>query len=191
MDIVKRFATDIYDPLCVDLSGNFGLCQCYLTLPGLSNLGIHRDSAAFYERVDALFRRKTYDIVVCQLGGNDISLDLDSMTLAKDLTDFGIYLINSQNVNIVYICEIFTRLIPRNISPSEYETRRTDTNSNLLRLLQEKSRIKLWNHKRFSKVPIAIFNTDGVHMNGESQKKFYKSLRQAIIFAVEEYHYYC
>ena len=71
----------------------------------------------FYERVDALFRRKTYDIVVCQLGCNDISLDLDSMTLTKDFTDFGIYLINSQNVKIVYICEIFTRLIPRNILP--------------------------------------------------------------------------
>ena len=53
--------------------------------------------------MNALFRRKTYDIVICQLGGNDISLDLDSLTLAKEITDFGTHSIDPKNVKIVYI----------------------------------------------------------------------------------------
>ena len=59
------------------------------------NLGIHRDSTGFYKHVNALFRRKIYDIVISQLGSNNISLDLDALILAKELTDLSIYLINS------------------------------------------------------------------------------------------------
>ena len=187
---VRRLAIDIYNPLYTDLKRNFGLDQCNVTLRGLGNLAIHRDSSAFYERVDAVFRRKPFDIVLCQLGGNDISLDLDSLTLAKELIDFGEYLINSKNVKIVYICEIFTRDSPRDISPAEYEIRRTDTNSSLHSHLQHNSRIKLWRHKRIFESPLHIFNQDGIHMNSVGQKKLYKSIRQGIIFAVEDY-YYC
>ena len=185
---IKRLARDVNDQLCSDLLENFGLSQCIVTLLGLGKLAIHNERARFYSRIDSVFRRNSYDIVVCQLGGNDISPQLEPLVLAKDLVDFGAYLIGSWNVKVVYICNLFTRLSPRDISPDNYEIRRSEVNNHLLHLLECNSQVKLWKHKRIFDSPLQIFDQDGVHMNAVGQKKFYKSLRQAIIFAVEDFY---
>ena len=82
-------------------------------------------------------------------------------------------------------------LCPTNISAGDYEIRRSRANDHLHRLLQHNSKVKLWKHKRIFESPLQIFDSDGTHMNAVGQKKFYKSIRQAIIFAVEDYCQVC
>lgn len=47
--------------------------------------------------------------------------------------------------------------------------------------------ITFWIHKRIFNSPHYLFVEDGTHLNDIGTKKLYKSLRQAVIFAVEKY----
>lgn len=76
-----------------------------------------------------------YDILVLQLGGNDISFQLSLHALAETIIDFGIYACYIRRIS-GYICPIFTRHKPGTIGPEVYEKHRVETDS-LLELYGE------------------------------------------------------
>lgn len=71
------------------LKSEFGFKQCKVTLKGYGGLNFgledQTNERKLYDIVDNLFRNHTFDIVVCQLGGNDISCSTSPDAL-KDAT---------------------------------------------------------------------------------------------------------
>ena len=171
---------------------DFGLYRCRITLRGFSglNFGLEDGEAEkkFYAIVDSVFRRSAYDIVICQLGGNDISEKISPSVLRDGIIKFVQYIRDKYNVKIIYICSVFTRPHPRGITPNAYETFRGQINSLTEEYTQKHSaNIVFWPHKRIFHSPQCLFEHDGTHLNCAGEKKFYKSLRLAAIFAVEKY----
>ena len=172
---------------CPTLLSDFGLKQCIVNLAGFSGLCIGKKLDQLSRILSLLFSDDGYDIAILQLGSNDINTDTTPVELGSRIVDFAKYLITSQGIKIVYICQIFTRQRPRYIRPDHYEVLRQGVNDHLELLLHGDPHIKYWAHKRIFQSPLQLFLEDGVHLNVAGTKKFYKSLRQAIIFAVEDF----
>lgn len=170
---------------------DLNLRQCNVVLKGFGglNLGIKNPAKKryFYTVVDELFRYSEHDILICQLGGNDISYDTSPRELADAIIEFGQYVRDLYRVKIVYVCSVFTRHKPRGISAEDYEKFRVETNVLLEKYTQTDDGITFWLHKRIFNSPHYLFVEDGTHLNDIGTKKLYKSLRQASIFAVEKY----
>ena len=188
---IKRLAEkQVADPWI--FKTNLGLEQCSVTLKGFGglNFGLKnlRAKQKFYAIVDDVFKCNTYDFVICQLGGNDVSSYISPSALRDAFADFISYICETYNVKFVYICSIFTRPEPRYIGPAEYETFRVQINKLLEEYAQGHDSVTFWPHKRIFNSPLSLFEHDGTHLNIVGSKKFFKSLRQAAIFAVEQYH---
>lgn len=173
------------------LKGDFGLEQCKVTLKGYGGLNFgledQRKERQLYDIVDNLFRCHTFDIVVCQLGGNDISGNTSPEALKDAIVRLANYVRTNYNVTVFYVCSIFTRPKPRYISAEDYERFRTQANTLIEEYAKTNDIIVFWPHKRIFQSPHNLFLEDGTHLNETGTKKLYKSLRQAIIFSVERY----
>ena len=91
------------------------------------------------------------DVVVMQVWGNDVDNTdetVQSLSIASNLEDIATELINDFHVRRIYICEIFERKKPRNISPDHYEKRRSDTMRYLATMVEHERRIRIWRHRR-------------------------------------------
>ncbi|MEW8544671.1 MAG: SGNH/GDSL hydrolase family protein [Candidatus Thiodiazotropha sp.] len=170
---------------------DFGLKQCNVTLIGHGglNFGLRdpRKERQFYNIVDNIFRCNAFDIVVCQLGGNDISYGTSPDALKDAVISLAKYVRTNYNVKVFYVCSIFTRPNPRTIPAEYYEAFRAQANALIKEHSETSDTIVFWPHKRLFHSPQYIFGEDGTHLNDYGNKKFYKSLRQAIIFSVERY----
>ena len=177
------------DPL--KFKSNLGLEQCNVTLKGFEGLNFGltnlEEKEKFYSIVDSVFCCSRYDIVICQLGGNDIAYDLSPGGLRQVYIDFIGYIQDKYNVKLVYICSVFTRPKPRYIAPADYELFRDQINHLLEQDAAQHECFIFWQHKRIFNSPFLLFENDGTHLNTPGTIKFHKSLRQAAIFAVEEY----
>lgn len=182
----KKTQTDQHSLKC-----DFGLKQCKVTLKGYGGLNFglddHRKERKLYDIVDNLFRCHTFDIVVCQLGGNDISGNTSPEALKDAIVSLASYLRTNYSVTVFYVCSIFSRPKPRYISAEDYETFRTQANTLIEEYAKTNDIIVFWPHKRIFQSPHYLFTEDGIHLNETGTKKLYKSLRQAIIFSVERY----
>lgn len=184
---ISRLKYSIRESTDDSLRSDFKLQQCDVTLAGFGGLTVSRRREQFFRKVTSLFAYQKYDIVVFQLGSNDISHDTSPIVLAGLISDFATYLLDNHNVQIVYICQIFTRPRPRYITAERYSAIRNETNNKIEAAVEDYHRIKYWTHKRIFNSPIQLFCQDGVHLNAMGTKKLYKSLRQAVIFAVEDF----
>lgn len=176
------------DPL--NFKPDLDLKQCSVVFKGFGGLTLgirsHAKKTHFYALVDRLLRYSAYDIIVCQLGGNDISCDTSPKELAHALAEFVEYVKTLYGIKVVYICSVFTRHKPRGLTAEYYEIFRLETNV----LLQDSaltSTFTFWPHKRIFNSPHTLFLEDGTHLNDLGTKKFFNSLRRAVIFAVEQY----
>ena len=106
------------------------------------------------------------------------------LLLASKLQDFANWLKDYQKIQHVYISEIFTRPSPRNCSAGIYEQNHSRCISYLETLLEE-CYAKLWRHRHIFNSPNNLFISDGIHLNPRGTKKFYKSIKRAIILLAE------
>ena len=169
------------------LLDNFGLRQCEVTLAGFGGLCISKNLERFNRAHSVLLPDCDYDIAIVQIGSNDITPDSSPVDLARKILDFATYLVQTKQIKIVYTCQIFQRQQPRYMRPEVFEVIRTSTNNHIEQVLKAHTHIRYWAHKRIFHSPLQVFLRDGVHLNAAGTKKFYKSLRQAIIFAVEDF----
>ena len=165
---------------------DFNLQQCNVRYFGLSGgtVGTLYHNAAFW-RCIYNFRP---NVIVCQIGGNDICFpDLRPESIACEIADFTHELALLDFVQVVVICELFTRPKPRYITPDAYEEKRRTINNMLPVLLEDIHAHKtfFWLHLRLMNSPLPIFHQDMVHLSHVGQKKLYRSLRLAILHAID------
>ena len=185
---VRRLQEALHSPNNPDLAPDMKLSQCDVFLFGIGGLKIS-SAPAFLGRVKTVLEDKRPDICILQIGENDLcSHTVRPLSLASTIDDVACSLLSDFQVSVVYVSQLFTRPSPRSITLDEYLTRRDDTNHYLEVMLASHSRVFYWTHKRMFHSPLLIFARDGVHLNPVGTRKFFKSLRQAIIFAVEKFN---
>lgn len=169
-----------------DIKQNFGLDleQCVVKLCGLSGGTLDRfqRDANVYSVIQS-FRPR---VIIAQIGGNDIcSVRMKPEVFACDLIEWLEALLKQFTfLDSVFICEVFIRTRPRHIDAQTYETRRIIINQMLKDMCEVHSSIMYWKHLRLMHSPLQIISDDGVHLSRIGNKKFYRSLRLAIMHAV-------
>ncbi|XP_062613677.1 uncharacterized protein LOC134275411 [Saccostrea cucullata] len=140
--------------------------------------------------VDSVFIEKlrTYgpDIIVIQLGGNDMSMtavrpEVFACRLIEWVSSLTSRFCFIKNI---VVCELFIRAKPRQVSVEMYESKRRIVNQMLKDMLEDYPNLTFWRHLRLMQSPLAILCGDGVHLSVIGTKKFYRSLRLAVLHAI-------
>lgn len=165
---------------------NFNLDQCEVRCFGVGGGRIDtlQQNDNLWSTLDAFQPQ----IVICQIGGNDLcSPFAQPETIACATVDFLKRLTDLEYVSVAVSCEIFIRTNPRDITPAEYERRRQIVNQMLPILCEDAnpSTTLFWKHLRLMNSPLPIFHWDGVHLSQLGYKKYYRSLRLAIMHALD------
>lgn len=143
--------------------------------------------------------RGRFGVAVLQIGGNDIDSNSCPLLLASKLEDFAKFLQSNYRISHIYISEIFTRPQPRCCSLQQYESNHVRALHYLETLLENNIHIRIWRHRRIFNSPFSLFKRDRIHLNQCGMKRFYESLKRAVILVVEEhkrtqvnkpFHYY-
>ena len=119
------------------------------------------------------------NIIVMQVGGNDFPHNL--IRLAKDL--------RRGHTGVVMIGKLFYRSRSRHLSTDRQVERYNGKVQNTNEVLQSSAKqlqedhILVWNHKGREHMRDEIIGQDGTHLNQLGMKKFYKSIRGALITA--------
>lgn len=82
------------------------------------------------------------------------------------------------------VCEIFIRTRPRDVSVEIYEFKRGIVNQ-MLKDMLGRPNLTFWRHLRPIQSPLDILGQDGVHLSIIGTKKFYRSLRLAVLHAIQ------
>lgn len=191
--ISADFATGVFPP-------NYDLRQCTVLHSGLAGLSVCKNSefdnngeskfinftTQFKSRFGNFLRRHRPSIVLIQLGENDIDSNTDSLTIANTIEEIAVVLVGEFDVSVVFVCELFPRNITR-ILPALYEKKRAHTNTILQTLLEvhQNNVIRFWRHRRIFKAESDIFTADGVNLSSFGQQRFYRSIRHAIMTALQ------
>lgn len=186
---IRRLDEAINSTQCQQLHNNFGLAQSETQFCSQGGWKISEDYDNFISQVRSKLPTKPFPFLaaVVQIGGNDLCLkDCSPLELASKIEDFAQWLRQECSVKVVFVCELFTRPRPRGISPENYETLRSATNMYLATLLEDNIHVKFWRHRRMFRSPKYIFGHDGTHLNTLGMKKYYESLKLAIILATEK-----
>jgi hypothetical protein len=123
------------------------------------------------------------NIVHLQIGGNDLSdKNTTTLSVANKIFSFAHFLHYGLHINIVVIGELLWR-DPMRVH-SEYNKKVTDTNSALYNMIQTDGipQIIFWGHHGFWKDFSHICH-DGVHLNDVGTKKYFRSIRNAVLHA--------
>lgn len=135
-----------------------------------------------------------YDVVVLQLGGNDINRNSNAELIAHDIVNLAVDINATGRVNQVVVSQLFFREKPR---CDVYNAVAYDVNGHLVRTLGKasyrKQGMSFWKHRGFSRPEFTTSHRDGVHLNADGQWKFYQSVKSAFIQGVKRadlVHYY-
>lgn len=168
------------------LQPNFNLQQCVVNCYGIRGGklgGLQHDVA-----LQTYITQYQPNIILLQIGGNDLCIRcLRPETLACDIVDYMNSLFDFESVKKVLVWELFARSNTRSVTPVIYENRRLIVNQMLPVLIDaENKTLFFWKHLRLMNSPLQIFDRDGIHLSRIGTKKYYRSLRLAILHALEE-----
>ena len=174
-----------YDRDQLDMEANFGLAELYISYYGMSEATID----SLRRKVHAILRDRPA-IIMMQLGGNDFSGDdvADHTEVANKLIQLAKDL-RQGHAGVVVIGKLFyhktSRHLPTEGQVIRYNDKVKQTNdglqANAKTLLEDN--IMVWNHKGRELMRDEIIGPDGTHLNNLGMKKFYKSIRGALITA--------
>ena len=137
-----------------------------------------------HERYDLYdFGHFTPTIIYLQIGGNDLSKPgISSEKLVNDIVSFANYLHHGKGIPIVIVGELLWRH-PHKVG-DEYNPKVVDTNVLIRQKLTtgNKDNICMWRHRGFW-TDFPHLDRDGVHLNDDGMKKYFRSIRSAIIHA--------
>ena len=122
-----------------------------------------------------LVRSQCPDIVVVQLGTNDLSSNT-SLKVGSAIEDFVHLLHDSYGVKCVCVCQTIRRRSGREFNE------KVDTLTRYLRVVLEPIPYAFyWGHRGFWKAKTNFLASDGIHLNSRGQFKLYRSLRGAVL----------
>ena len=179
---ISRLANDIFVKPYLD--SNFDLMQCDIHCYGIGGASVK----TFFDKQEVCAEIVNFKphIIILQVGGNDLCFeDLKPETLACQIIDSMEELHSKYEIKQIFVCELFIRSNPRNISYGVYEHKRKIVNQMLKDMLSDKPYLNFWKHLRLMNSPLHILSGDGVHLNDIGSKKFYRSLRLAVLHALD------
>lgn len=186
---IRRFHRLVNNPCEVDFPVNLDLSECLVKYYGFGGMLI---DDLFAERVVGAVKLHRPNVVILQIGGNDLSAQSSqAITLARRLVDFAIVLRDTYNVQAVIINEPFWRYKSWScrspgrqglFDPLVYDCRRIQFIDYLVHVVEHEPNIRLWYHTRFVlSVPSVCFLPDGVHLTKSGNRRFYRMLRAAAV----------
>lgn len=118
------------------------------------------------------------DIVTIQLGSNDLTSET-ALRVGSAIDDFVRLLHDVYNVQVIYVCQTIMRQ-----HQSAFNRKAKLLTKYLKVVLEPIPYAHFWGHRGFLRPSDNIYVRDGVHLNLKGQKKFYRSLRGAILGAL-------
>ena len=127
------------------------------------------------------------DIVVLHIGGSDICgraasppimVALDVLRLARRLLEAG--------TSHVVVCQVCRRSRWRGLSFEDGAARVIEINRHLEAFCRDSDGVFFWRQKRVWNSVHEVFRADGVHFNDVGNYRFYRSLRGAMMKAVQQ-----
>lgn len=175
---------------------NYDLKECAVFHKGLGGFsvcanyeGLYNCTVTFKQEFDKFLKQLQPNIVILQLGENDLDSNIEPLIVASTLEEIGIVLTKNYQVGQVFICELFTRARPRTVSLDNYEYKRIQANKILETLLDLHQHVRFWRHRRIFGTKTAIFGEDGTHLSPFGQQRLYRSLRHAIMTAIKRHNH--
>lgn len=165
---------------------DFNLAQCEIRCYGISG-GRAESLLRDQDLQNCIFSFKPV-VILLQLGGNDICYSsARPEKVACSIAELTEMLGKFESLQVGVVCELFNRLRPRNIPPQLYEERRKIIKNMLPMLLGDLNykKILFWRHLRLMNSPLHVLGSDGVHLFAVGHKKFYRSIRLAIMHALD------
>ena len=127
------------------------------------------------------------DVVILHIAGNyicgrsaspPIMVALDVLRLARRLLESG--------TKRVAVCQVCRRSRWRGLSYEEGAARVIEINRYLEAFCRDSDCVFFWRHKRLWNSVHEVFRADGVHFNDVGNYRFYRSLRGAMMKAVQQ-----
>ena len=122
------------------------------------------------------------DIVIIQLGSNDLTSER-ALRVGSAIDDFVRLLHDVYHVQVIYVCQTIMRL-----HQSAFNRKAKLLTKYLRVVLEPILYAHFWSHRGYWHPSNNIYVRDGVHLNLKGQKKFYCSLRGAILGALSMIH---
>lgn len=129
-------------------------------------------------------------IVIIQIGGNDIYCDgiiQEGQSLVSQLLDLAYTISILPRVQLVFVCQLFCRRASRYLPPNLVDSyNRTVASVNLIlkqRLQRGRPGCFFWRHRGASDT--SFLQHDGSHLGRDGLRKFYNSLRGAILVGLK------
>jgi hypothetical protein len=165
---------------------NYDLEECSVVHFGIGGFRVCDGDAVTYfsSKFGDFLRQVEPNIVLLQLGGNDVDSVKSSLDIANRIEEITALIIQEYAVEKVVVCEIFTRARPTKVTSDLFEHKRLHSVSILQTLLDMHDKARFWKHRRLFYSQTPIFRKDGIHLNHNGQRRFYRSLRHAIMSAV-------
>lgn len=148
------------------------------------------------EHMDSI-NRQTPDVVILQIGSNDLGKDRCPLSIADSILDLAETIRSQTSARFVVVCQCLPREKGRYLRTDGQVRRYNDdakkANDFLKVVSADRSGVCYWKHKGLSRGPDQpamrrafghFICSDGVHLSSRGQYKYYKSLRGAIKHAV-------
>lgn len=116
--------------------------------------------------------------VFLQIGGNDLSNEVNPEKLARDIISFADYIITCYNVRHVIVGQLLPRYSER--TGVDYNDKVILVNKVLGDSLLSRSDITFWRHYGLWKNTQALLSSDMVHLNSEGMLIYAKNVRAAV-----------
>ncbi|XP_078315393.1 uncharacterized protein LOC144619896 [Crassostrea virginica] len=124
------------------------------------------------------------DVILLQLGGNDISDSTSASDVLVKLERLITVLREKHPISTIIVASIFCRRLPRGISERSYDRKKKRVNKFLLKKFgasEQGKKVFFFTHKFFKK---EYFDNDGVHLNDHGNKRFFQSILSALQLAL-------
>ena len=127
--------------------------------------------------------------VILQIGGNDLdAINVHPVEQANEILNLARRLMSEKVVKTVHVCQLLYRrraVSSRFILRAGYNSLVDRVNRELEFLCQFFPKIIFWKHKKMSSNWHLMLNHDGTHLNDFGSKKYYRSIRGAVIQAIK------
>ncbi len=130
-------------------------------------------------------RHRRPDVIFLEIGTNDLASGTDPQTLALEVRRFSVYLLNQLHVRAVCVSQITFRKAGTPKTPDNFNSQVTKYNSALFNLAKEVKGLWFWRHRSlWSRWEDCL--SDGVHFNDLGNRRYYNSVRGAIVAATNK-----
>ena len=179
---VRRLWFDIFNGIDPDLIPNLGIQNASVRFLGFSGGNINTLLRDNQGRLHTELSNCSPEIVVLQIGGNYVDcLNFNKDSYMEGVRELISYLVDVYGVNKVVVCEIFPRFKFREVDFDTYLDLKDQINFGFFVEFFHSPHVCFWRHREGLMSNHNVFHDDGVHLNLQGTKKFFRSLRGAVL----------